>query len=234
MSAAARAASFRVWETYDKNLGGAGGPRAAAFRAERIAQGLLSLPADAVEVVDRAERIDFSSELTSPGYITHTWSPVVENDVRASSHFRAISGPLAELLAACVQQLRGPVADLLGSSWRVLNTRAWTTPPSLAVRTGMYKLHGDAFPNAVFKTMIYFTPMDDEHGGLEVVRNGQCAALRGPAGSWVLFYNSSVMHRGLPGAGARRACAEITLCRAASFDLELHQPGINAHWPELP
>ena len=211
-----------AWNAYDKALC----PAAVDFRYDR---GVLSVPSNAAEIVIAATPIAFASHLTSPGYVTILFDAEEENSVRSASHFRVIEGSLADLLAECVDQLAEPVATTLGTPWRILNVRAWVTPPGTPPQQ-MYQLHTDGMPGSIFKIMIYFTPMDDEHGGLALEGN----ALVGPAGSWVLFQNSSIPHAGVPGRTQYRACAEITLSRAAHLDLELHQPGINAHWPMSP
>lgn len=207
------------------------GVDAIRFAKERMARGVLSLPVSSFATVLAAPRIAFSSDLTATGYATSNFKQRKAEAISSSSHFRQIIGPLEFLLCDCVSQLWDPVAQLLGTPWRILNVRAWTTPPNADASVGMYAFHLDGMPEAIFKIMIYFTPMDAAHGSLEISPN---CVLLGPPNSWVLFYNSSVMHRGCPGTSRTRACAEITLSRSKEFDLVLHQPGLNAQWPVNP
>jgi hypothetical protein len=219
-----------AWETYDKRVRNSSGCSSdTVIDREKIVQGELLL-SDAAGIVGRAKRVAFSSQLTSPGFVTHQFTAGQEKDIRASSHFRLIAGPLADLLSTCIAELRAPIAAALGTPWRILNVRAWTTPPAVKAAL-MYGFHCDGYPDQIFKAMIYFTPMDNAHGALEIDGRGM---ITGPAGSWVLFFNSLLMHRGLPGAKEERAAAEITLARSREFDLDLRQPGINAHWPFYP
>jgi hypothetical protein len=225
---------YAAWDRYDQTI-----PRsvrsddAAIFDADQIIGGVLVLPADAAAIVAAAPRLEFSSGLTSSAHVTIQFDETIESQIRACTHFRVVVGPLRLLMKSCVNQLRQPVARALGSPWRVLNVRAWTTPAA-ATAYGMYAFHHDGFPVAIFKIMIYFTPMDQEHGTLEIDRDGEIMALSGPAASWVLFYNSTIIHRGIPGTAFERASAEITLSRAKNFDLTLRQPGLNAHYPVQP
>jgi hypothetical protein len=225
---------YAAWDRYDQTI-----PRsvqsddAAIFDADQIIGGVLILPADAAAIVVDAPRLAFSSDLTSSGYVTIQFDETIESQIRACTHFRVIVGPLRLLMKSCVNQLREPVARALGAPWRILNVRVWTTP-AVAAAHGMYAFHHDGFPVAIFKIMIYFTPMDREYGTLEIDRDGKIEALSGPAASWVLFYNSTIIHRGIPGTAFERGSAEITLSRAKKFDLTLRQPGLNAHYPVQP
>jgi hypothetical protein len=206
---------------------------ARSFEACGLFRGTLQIPANAVEIVKNAPVIDISggkySGLTSPGYITAQFDDREEEGYRAVSEFRENVGPLADLLTDCVAQLKEPVAVCLSMPWRILNVRTWMTPPA-APAVGMCEFHTDGMPQSIFKIMLYFTPMDLEHGGLEIKEG----LIGGPAGSWILFFNSHKEHRGCPGTTKWRAATEFTLARARDFDLELHQPGLNAQWPEYP
>lgn len=205
-----------------------GNPDFARSKMHLQALGGLACP----EEVLRAERLPpFSSDQTSPGYVTDGFTRDQEDQVNASSYFRVISGPLEERLTACVQTLRAPVRALLGTPWRIQNIRVYSTPPK-AKPSLMYGWHEDGMPDSIFKVMLYFTPMDVEHGGLEIDRDAP-RLLTGPP-SWLLFYNSGVTHRGVPGTTYERCACEIVISRAREFDLALHQPGLNAHYLLFP
>ena len=220
----------RLWSEYNSALlKGTRTKSSDEFDRSKMAMGVLDLPADAVKIVESAERTEFRSELASPGYNTFTFSSEIENTIRKGSYFRSVSGTLADLLTTCVAQLRTSVAELLGTPWRICNVRVWTTPPATPHEL-MYKKHTDGYPTGLFKLMIYFTPMNRAHGGLMMNEK----LLEGPGGSWILFYNSILMHAGVPGLTELRASAEITLARAREFDLALHQPGLNSHYPLAP
>jgi hypothetical protein len=225
----------QAWIKYDAQLRALfpASQEASSFEQQRFAFGVLSLPPNALAIITDAERVEFTAGSSTPGFHTSDLTEEIIADVRACSHFRVISGALENLLADCVAQLRSPVAAALGTPWSILNMRAWTTPPS-SKQAGMYSRHRDGFPWQIFKIMIYFTPMDEEHGGLEIEQDGRLVLMQGPAGSWVLFYNSAIPHRGASGKTMERACAEITLTRTTDFDMTLHQAGLNAHFPLAP
>jgi len=230
-------ASDQVWIDYDAQVRALFPPRvdalAVMFERHKFVRGLLALPNDAAVIVSNAERIEFNAQSNTEGFHTSDLNAEKIADTRAASHFRVIAVPLWHLLAECITQLQTPVAQALGTPWSVLNVRVWTTPPMCKI-AGMYLKHRDGFPWQIWKVMIYFTPMDVEHGGLEVEQNGVLTSLYGPAGSWVLFYNSTLPHRGAAGRTLERASAEITLARTQQFDLALHEAGLNAHFPLAP
>lgn len=211
--------------------------RSAEFAKAKLVQ--ASFPQSypyASNIVFNARCVRFASGFTSPGWSTAEFPADVERAMAETSIFRVITGPLDQLVRTCLKQLREPVAALLGSPWRVLNIRVYSTPalPTLDypehASTGMYSWHTDGMPPQIFKIMIYFTPLDRAHGGLEI----ESGRLVGPANTWVLFHNSTVLHRALPGESAERAAAEVTLSRSLVFDTEPHQAGLNAHWPFQP
>jgi len=53
-------------------------------------------------------------------------------------------------------------------------------------------------------------------------------------GSWLLFDNTGILHRGVPGTHWPRAAVEITICRSATFHIEPVSVGLNSHWPQCP
>src|SRR5262249_53306622 len=122
----------------------------------------------------------------------------------------------------------------LGAPWRVIAAKCWTTPPGKPP-VDMYGWHGDAWVEELFKIMIYLTPMTRRSGGLEIFSYGKEIFLESPdPGKWVLFRNSDLLLRGVPGTDSVRAVIEISLSRALAYDLRLRFPGLNPNWPELP
>lgn len=224
-----------AWRRYDGALRKTTAPEATVFEAEDYCTGSISNADVLAREIAAAERIAFSADQTSPGYITYQFNSEQIESFNASSHFRVIGPSLVASLQRMIdRELREPVANALGSPWRVLNLRTWSTPP--AARTEhMYGWHTDGFVEQIFKIMIYLTPMTKAFGILEIKKHGEPYLIENnKPGSWVLFKNSSIEHRGVPGTEAERLSVEITLCRAAEFDLTIRQPGLNAHWPEFP
>jgi len=98
----------------------------------------------------------------------------------------------------------------LGSDFRAVNVRAWTMN-SDAEEFGPSAWHQDGFLPGHMKAMIYLEGLGGELGGLELLDYGELA---GPEGLVVLFRNSDVLHRAIPGeSGRERPVIEITVQR---------------------
>jgi hypothetical protein len=147
--------------------------------------------------------------------------------------------PLAEtlwVLRDILDVLREPVAAALGSPWRLLQIKAWTTEAG-HIDVGPNEWHKDGQPPDLLKIMIYLTETGPDLGGLEVeLPKGKVAALAGPPGTWVLFYNSVMRHRGVAPKkeGIKRVVIELTLVPWLTFDLEPRYLGQNARHPFWP
>jgi hypothetical protein len=132
--------------------------------------------------------------------------------------------------------LEQPVARSLGAPWRVLNLRAWRTPPG-ACADGPNDWHSDGFVERFLKMMIFVTPVGPRSGTLELeTRAGERRTVSGPAGSWVLFESSRLLHRGIaPEAGEPpRVAIEVTLTPWIRCELRAYSGGLNARYPLYP
>jgi hypothetical protein len=240
-----RSASFATrqyyWRMYDVYVRKAAsrnryGTDAVKFRRQGYAVGNLSpeLALRLREAVMVAPIVQYSSAERLRGFHSSGYDSKSDLAVNNHSQFRLLDSAGQNLLGEALAQMRDDVASCLGSPWRILAAKSWTTPPGKS-STDMYGWHGDAWIEELFKIMIYLTPMTRKTGGLEILCNGKEIFLESlEPGKWVLFRNSDLLHRGVPGTDSVRAVVEITLARALAHDLRLRFPGLNAHWPELP
>jgi hypothetical protein len=206
------------------------------FRQPGYALGGLSqaLALQLQDAVMTAPIARYSSAERLPGFIASNYDSKSDTAVNGHSQFRALDPAGQALLGEALAQMRDDVASCLGSPWRVVAIKSWTTPPGKAP-VDMYGWHGDEWVEELFKIMIYLTPMTRTNGGLEIYLDGRTIFLESPdPGKWVLFRNSDLLHRGVPGSDSVRAVIEISLARALASDLRLRFPGLNAHWPEFP
>ena len=170
----------------------------------------------------------------APGFVTHDFSADVLNELNRSSSFRVFNLQSAWDLQDCLDCMRDDVASALGSPWRILNVRAWTTKPESRPE-GPYNWHSDGYVPEIFKVLLYLTPLSRENGMVEFNIRGEIKRmLSGSRGAWALFKNSEIIHRGVPGTEHERLLVDITLCRSAAFDLRARFPGQNSHWPTFP
>jgi hypothetical protein len=101
----------------------------------------------------------------------------------------------------------------VGSPFVFVNTRMWISRP-LGDRFGPNALHTDGFEAGHLKVMVYLSPLDTEHGYLEVKDRGTRNIIGEPPGVAVLFRNSDLEHSGVPGTKFPRTSIEVTLMRS--------------------
>ena len=237
-SSATRQYYWRMYDAYIRNttpVPGTGA-KADAFRRRNYALGALptSLALRLQKATMTASVAQYSSAERLFGFVASNYDVSSDAIVNGHSQFRELDSNGQVLLSEALVQMQDDVASCLGTPWRVIGVKSWTTPPGKPP-IGMYGWHGDDWVGELFKIMIYLTPMSRKTGSLEILENGKGIFLESPdPGRWILFRNSDLVHRGVPGSDFERAVIEITLSRGLTFDLRLRFPGLNAHWPELP
>jgi hypothetical protein len=237
-SSATRQYYWRMYDAYIRNttpVPGTGA-KADAFRRRNYALGALptSLALRLQKATMTASVAQYSSAERLFGFVASNYDVSSDAIVNGHSQFRELDSNGQVLLSEALVQMQDDVASCLGTPWRVIGVKSWTTPPGKPP-IGMYGWHGDDWVGELFKIMIYLTPMSRKTGSLEIIENGKGIFLESPdPGRWILFRNSDLVHRGVPGSDFERVVIEITLSRGLTFDLRLRFPGLNAHWPELP
>ena len=180
-----------------------------------------------VEAFERKANTQFSVEAAKK-------DEVIER-LKEGNTFVALDAATRWALFPILKHLQGPVASVLGCKWRVLNCRAWIA--SHGASGGPYEWHSDGMPEQMLKLMIYCNEMGGDYGGLEVdTGDGTTKEISGPAGTWVLFYNSVLMHRGIPPRkpGLKRVVMEITLAPWVRFVVIPRSLGVNGKHPAFP
>ena len=180
-----------------------------------------------VELDDDADEAFMSTSFRKNGLLA---------SYRKDSNFISPTVPLLSATHTILDSIKDDVAFQLGSPWKVLMARFWETKAG-SLKENMYGWHADGMPHQFFKIMLYFGQMSLKHGSLELKVDGKDFLLQSKSsGSWVLFKNSSIFHRGIPPnelKNVRLAC-EITLCRSFNYEITPTYSGNNAHWPIFP
>lgn len=212
-----------------------GGP-SADFAARGYVVGALSpaLVEAAVAMVRSSPQITMQPGDSLPGYRSMGKVYKVAGTLNAGHrYFRPEDrdhGPLVALLSA----LGTPVREAMGTEWRVVNTRILETLPNAAIM-GPNTWHGDGFPPDLLKIMLYLSPAGPDCGTTEFQLDGSRTSLiEGPPGTWVLFRNSTLIHRGVPPRTGTRLAIEITLMPAWRRCTDSVFAGLNATYPEYP
>jgi hypothetical protein len=228
-----------AWKAYDalvSNRSNMATDQSERFSREQAFFGVL--PGDLAEKVQNCILstgfVPFMRDDFAPGFVTVKWDCAAIETMNKISSYHDIGRHEAWILGDMLDFLKMPVADCLGSPWRVLNLRSWTTPPSTG-NVEMYAWHTDNFVPEIFKILVYLVPLSEETGSVQVRLGGQeITHVSDAPGAWLLFNNTTIIHRGLPGTKANRTVIEITISRAADYDLTPRFPGLNSLWPEYP
>lgn len=109
-----------------------------------------------------------------------------------------------------IDDIYKPIKDTLNSNWRCVQIRAWITKKNSTDNMRPLKFHTDGMPNSVYKIMIFPKPLNEENGSIEIENEGILRSLEPTA---LLFKNSSIMHKAIPGKEYDRPVIELTIVR---------------------
>lgn len=205
-------------------------PRNPAFVQNLYAVG--SLPPQVAEDLRKAIVEAPSSLISDESFVEGSAISLVGAgaDILNAQHtYRFLDEPTKAALAKAFDCLKETVSELLNSPWRILNVRSWTT--KAGADYGPNAWHKDGDIKDLLKMMIY----SSEEGGIELRDvSGEEVVHRG-LGTWVLFYNSVLSHRGrAPSGSGLRVATEITIAPSFTFDLEPRSCGLIARHSALP
>ena len=189
------------------------------------------------EIINRSKKVDFSNIPDINFNSTDFKNIGLDENYRHDSTFYELNIFFAQVLYKIFNRIKLKIASQLGSPWKVHMVRIWTTN-SKAKPSHMYGWHTDGMPHEIFKIMIYFNPLNDNNGSLEINYNSNKKKFKSNApGSWILFKNSLVFHRGIPpknNSKKYRIACEVTISRAFKYMLMPRYAGNTAHWPIAP
>jgi hypothetical protein len=228
---------WRAHDAYVRKAVGKETPESREFDRTRVHVGR---PVDS-ELADRLFALIHACESEplmnrdfAPGFQTCDFPPEVLAEANRGSSFRVFDLQSSWAIQDAFDEMRDEVAAALGTPWKIINVRAWTTPPE-AQPKGPYAWHSDGYVPEIFKILLYLTPMSPENGYVEVRIDGRTKRPKSSRGGlWVLIDPTSVIHRGVSGTERERMLVDITICRSTAFDLRARYPGENSHWPSFP
>jgi len=196
-------------------------PASASLSVAKISESLLSKIKNATEggeivetsIVKCKDRLDDHILLKTDTHSDQTENKLNGNLTVLSLHRFNSRHPL-------LRELHKEIRDLfsadVGSPFVIVNSRMWKTHPA-SEAFGPNDFHTDGFYPGHLKVMIYITPLSLESGYFEYKDGSIIRRLVNlPAGAAVLFKNSDIVHRGVPGTLNPRICVEITLMRATT------------------
>jgi hypothetical protein len=196
-----------------------------AADVERARSALIAAPTVLVKASDYDAGYMFNADL----------SPEGEDAVNRDNTYFAFTPEVLASTQPILDALVEPVRSCLGTPWRLVNLRSWRTPSNAgAVESNGW--HRDApYPPMVLKIMVYLSEASPETGTTEVVQpDGSRTIALGPAGTFMVFKNFELTHRGVPPMRGERLVLEVTV---APHTEDVQRPvhaGQNADFPLSP
>jgi len=189
-----------------------------------------------IEMVEQANVIAFSAADSRADF---AFSPNVseyESAINSDHQYLDLTTTMLWQVNTLLTTMDPIIQNAIGTPWRALNVRVWkTTALAVGAETiGSLDWHDDGMPKDMLKLLVYLTDLSLETGSVEwKVSETETTHLIGPAGSWLLFQNSVVFHRGRPPTepGTHRTLLEITLTPSAMNVPTIVRGGNNARHP---
>jgi hypothetical protein len=182
-------------------------------------------------VIQKSKRINFSNylninnDISKNIFLKKTWiynknDKDVYDGFDKTQHWYDIN--MTPFLENFIKKLFPIFKKYLGSNFSIVNLRAWKNLPNSRIVMGKHKndgsaqergpckLHADGFPPGHIKCMIYLQPLNKEFGLFEL--DGKEINFDEP-GNCIIFKNSEIMHRAIPGTKFDRFVIELTFMR---------------------
>ena len=206
------------------------------FRKSGYLQGVF--PADDTErvaqLLAQLEPAEWRSDDCANGYVSGREILLYAESYNASIQHLVLDDATRHEIEKLLSPISSLVADCLGHSWRIVNFLCRRTLPT-ASEVGPLAWHNDGWPRSLVKILIYFTPPGSETGTTEFqLSDGNVHQIQGAAGTWCLFRNSELVHRGIRPASQPRVSIEVTIAPCWQTRPFPEFAGLNAQYPKYP
>ncbi|MDP2635437.1 MULTISPECIES: hypothetical protein [unclassified Pseudoalteromonas] len=119
-----------------------------------------------------------------------------------------------QLLNQTIVSIYDGIKVKLGSHWQIETSKIKVFNQS-ETPVGSESFHLDGYNKNIFKILLYLTPASLETGTTELLdSNNNVVTISGPSGTYLLFNNSKVTHKGIRGKNKNRVIIELTISRA--------------------
>ncbi|MEG5053887.1 MULTISPECIES: tetratricopeptide repeat protein [unclassified Microcoleus] len=181
----------------------------------------------------QADAKEFNIDDCQPGYLPSKLPPEIVQAIRCHT-FLNLGSEQLNYLMPLLQGLVKPITDCLGTPWRIVNVIVQKTTPGV-IEGGANAWHNDAFALSALKILIYLTGAGLEIGTTELkLQNGSNVLVEGPPGTWLLFKNSELIHRGIAPEKGERIIIQLTISPSLNQDTTPIFAGLNARHPLVP
>ncbi len=186
-------------------------------------------------IMERARKINFSSKDCRKGYIRNTYSDKQPVPIQLLYQFFILQNDDLKILTQVIEEISDRIIEAIGMAFRVTNVRCWDTFTG-AAEAHANAWHVDGFPRYSYKLMIFPKGVGTKKGTIEIIcHNDQPLLLEGEPGTWILFKNSELLHRGVaPKEIENRRVIEISIMQYPTLQLTPIFAGTNAKFPASP
>lgn len=143
---------------------------------------------------------------TNPKYLTSKLSQESLLQLNKNNVYRNSQGLISAVNDFAKEYLE-VLSNTIKSPFRIINIRAWETKTT-ATEFGPTKYHKDGFLDGHMKIMLYLSELSEDGGSIQFLNEEPIEA---PAGLVLVFSNSNLTHRAIPGKINDRKLIELTL-----------------------
>jgi len=143
---------------------------------------------------------------TNPKYLASKLSDESLLQLNKNNVYRNSQGLVSAVNDFCQEYLE-VLSSVTKSPFRIINIRAWETKTT-ATEFGPTKYHKDGFLDGHMKIMLYLSELSEDGGSIQFINEEPIEA---PAGLVLVFKNSDLTHRAIPGKAKDRKLIELTL-----------------------
>lgn len=145
--------------------------------------------------------------------------------------YRRMTPAFEARLSEVLVKIAPTVEELCGHHFRIVSSHIWSLNPG----PHKYQWHLDWWPVALKKLFIFPSGVDKNRGSTAFrLKTGEEKIIEGPPGTWMVFENSGVEHKGFESLTDARPTIAISIAPSFRTDLRLFDAGVNSGYPWFP
>lgn len=145
--------------------------------------------------------------------------------------YRTMTPAFETKLGEALQKIAPQVEEICGHHFRIVSSHLWSLNPG----PRRYQYHLDWWPVALKKLFILPGGLDEHKGSTAFrLKSGEEVVAEGPPGTWIVFENSGVEHKGVESSTVLRPTIAISIAPSFRTDLRLLDAGTNSGYPWFP
>lgn len=145
--------------------------------------------------------------------------------------YRRMTPAFEAKLSEALGKIAPTAEEICGHYFRIVSSHIWSLNPG----PHRYQWHLDWWPVALKKLFIFPCGVDEKRGSTAFrLKTGEEKVLEGPPGTWMIFENSGVEHKGFESLSEERPTIAISLAPSFRTDLRLLDAGVNSGYPFFP